>query len=149
SKEAMTMWYPTVGKWADPSVPKDGWARDRLYQLDGGTLPCEMCGELYRTLGTHGILKHPTHPELRVCMMCEDFMMEHLEAWMAREWSPSKKGNPQIRIGDYSRPDFFVTVFPKDDGWSAVISRPPYGDDDEWESEFMETTHATEEGAKR
>jgi len=141
------MWKPTIGKWADPSVPKTGCLRDSLYQLDKGKLPCEMCGELYRTLGTHGVMKHPIHPKVRVCMMCEDLMMDNVETWMARRWWPSKKGNPQLPFGDFFNPDFFVTLFRRGGGWSAVITEG--GHDEDRKSEFLATTHATETEAKR
>jgi hypothetical protein len=127
------------GKWSQAGVPHKGWSCIGFEDLGQPELVCDMC-ERQEIRYVH-YMEHPDYPETLSCgCICAGHMEEDVVAaqrresrahssrqrrarWLGRQgWRLSVKGNRYIRVDGYR-----ITVFKRDGGYKAVISRPATG----------------------
>lgn len=126
------------GKWGQAGVPHKGWHcidMDDLGPDRDHWQTCEMC-ETMEIRYAH-VMRHPDYPTQLTCgCVCAGNMEQNLTAARRREalmkndlkrrnafprlkeWRLSQKGNPWIQ-----RDGWNVTIFPRGNGFKAVLSR--------------------------
>lgn len=121
------------GKWAEPGVPKKGWACIDVDDLGEPSMLCEMC-ESVEIRYVH-VMEHPSFSYLlRVGCVCAEHMEEDYVrpaarerqlksaarrrvSWGKRVWRLSQHGNPYLNTEGYN-----LTIVKRGSGWSVIVT---------------------------